>query len=89
MTTREGQRYEPSAETLIVAGSLVRRLTPVECCRLQGFPDDWNAFGAGDKPISDAQRYRQMGNAVTVNVAEWIGRRIAMVVARHAADDSS
>jgi len=49
----------------------VRRLTPVECCRLQGFPDDWN------DDQTDSQRYRQMGNAVTVNVAEWLGRRIA------------
>ena len=49
----------------------VRRLTPVECCRLQGFPDDWN------DDQTDSQRYRQMGNAVCVPVAEWIGRRIA------------
>jgi DNA (cytosine-5)-methyltransferase 1 len=48
----------------------VRRLTPTECCRLQGFPDDWN------DNVSDTQRYKQMGNAVTVNVIEWIGRRI-------------
>lgn len=48
----------------------VRRLTPRECERLQGFPDDWTDM------VSDTQRYRQMGNAVTVNVAEWIGRRI-------------
>lgn len=48
----------------------VRRLTPVECCRLQGFPDDWN------DNVSDTQRYKQMGNAVCVNVAEWIGKRI-------------
>lgn len=51
----------------------VRRLTPVECCRLQGFPDDWN------DDQTDSQRYRQMGNAVCVPVAEWIGRRIAKV----------
>lgn len=51
----------------------VRRLTPVECCRLQGFPDDWN------DNVSDTQRYKQMGNAVTVNVAEWIGKRIISV----------
>jgi len=43
---------------------------PVECCRLQGFPDDWN------DNVSDTQRYKQMGNAVTVNVIEWIGKRI-------------
>ena len=45
----------------------VRRLTPVECERLQGFPDDWTAEQA------DSNRYKQMGNAVTVNVARWIG----------------
>jgi len=45
----------------------VRRLTPVECERLQGFPDDWTADQA------DSHRYRQMGNAVTVNVARYIG----------------
>jgi DNA (cytosine-5)-methyltransferase 1 len=55
-----------------IAGSFgVRRLTPVECERLQGFPDN---HSAGQ---SDSARYRQLGNAVTVPVAEWIGRRIA------------
>ena len=48
----------------------VRRLTPTECARLQGFPDDWNSFQA------DSSRYKQYGNAVTVNVAEWIGKRL-------------
>jgi DNA (cytosine-5)-methyltransferase 1 len=51
-------------------GTGVRRLTPVECERLQGFPDNWTAGQ------SDSVRYRQLGNAVTVNVAEWLGRRI-------------
>jgi DNA (cytosine-5)-methyltransferase 1 len=51
----------------------VRRLTPRECERLQGFPDDWTAGQ------SDAQRYRQLGNAVAVPVVEWIGRRIVAV----------
>lgn len=51
----------------------VRRLTPTECARLQGFPDDWNSFQA------DSSRYKQYGNAVTVNVAEWLGCRIAGV----------
>lgn len=48
----------------------VRRLTPTECERLQGFPDGWT------DGQSDAQRYKQLGNAVAVPVAEWIGRRI-------------
>lgn len=45
----------------------IRRLTPLECERLQGFPDDWTEGQA------DSHRYKQMGNAVTVNVARWIG----------------
>ncbi len=52
----------------------VRRLTPTECCRLQGFPDDW--LGAPNEP-PDSPRYAALGDAVTVPVAEWIGRRIA------------
>jgi len=48
----------------------VRRLTPVECERLQGFPDDWT------KGLADSNRYKQMGNAVTVPVAEWLGKQL-------------
>jgi len=48
----------------------VRRLTPTECERLQGFPDNWT------DGQSDSIRYRQLGNAVAVPVIEWIGRRI-------------
>lgn len=44
----------------------IRRLTPVECARLQGFPDDWH------KGVSDSQAYKCYGNAVTVNVIEAI-----------------
>lgn len=50
--------------------AVVRRLTPTECERLQGFPDGWTQDQA------DSHRYKQMGNAVTVNVIEWIGSRL-------------
>jgi len=53
-----------------------RRLTPRECERLQGFPDDWTRYYHDGKEVADGPRYRMMGNAVTVNVAEWIGQRI-------------
>lgn len=53
----------------------VRRLTPLECERLQGFPDNWTATSNG-KPQADSARYRQMGNAVAVPCVEWIVRRI-------------
>lgn len=49
-------------------GSRIRRLTPVECERLQGFPDDWTKYGANGEEISDTQRYKCLGNAVTTNV---------------------
>lgn len=50
----------------MVATTQVRRLTPLECERLQGFPDGWTA------DQSDTHRYKQMGNAVAVPVVEWI-----------------
>jgi DNA (cytosine-5)-methyltransferase 1 len=50
----------------MIAETQVRRLTPLECERLQGFPDDWTAGQ------SDSARYKQMGNAVAVPVVEWI-----------------
>lgn len=48
----------------------IRRLTPTECERLQGFPDDWTKYGVGEEPISDSGRYKMCGNGVTVNVVE-------------------
>jgi len=63
--------------------SVVRRLTPVECCRLQGFPDDWNSEGINPKgkrfQMADGPRYRQLGNAVTVNVANWLANNLVRV----------
>lgn len=59
------------------AGATIpRRLTPRECERLQGFPDDWTRYADDGRAIADGPRYRMLGNAVTVNVAEWIGRRL-------------
>ena len=46
----------------------VRKLTPVECERLQGFPDNWTKYGKDNEPISDTQRYKCCGNAVTTNI---------------------
>ena len=49
-------------------GITVRKLTPIECERLQGFPDNWTKYGKDNEPISDTQRYKCCGNAVTTNV---------------------
>ena len=57
-------------------GSTVRRLTPTECERLQGFPDSWTKFDAEGNEVTDGHRYKQMGNAVAVPVVEWIVKRL-------------
>lgn len=61
-------------------GTKIRRLTPTECERLQSFPDGWTKYGIDDKGnevlISDTQRYKVLGNAVTVNVVGWIVSRL-------------
>jgi len=68
-TLRSGTKQS----TGVIMESNVRRLTPVECERLQGFPDDWTAGQ------SDSNRYKQMGNAVAVPVVEWIVQNIVDV----------
>jgi len=54
----------------------VRRLTPLECERLQGFPDGWTNVEVDGKVIADAHRYRMLGNAVATPVAQWLGYRL-------------
>jgi len=54
----------------------VRRLTPIECARLQGFPDDWLCLCQQIPCVCpDGPQYRALGNAVTVNVIEWFGKQ--------------
>ena len=61
----------------------VRRLTPMECERLQGFPDGWTTHRIDEKKglveQADSSRYKQMGNAVAVPVVEWIIKRLIEV----------
>lgn len=59
----------------------VRRLTPRECERLQGFPDDWTLIPYRGKAAADGPRYKALGNSMAVPVMAWIGRRIQMVEA--------
>lgn len=72
--------YQEQQATKIVDGG-VRRLTPLECERLQGFPDGWTCLcGAGgvtqDCTCKDSPRYRALGDAMAVPVVEWIAKRI-------------
>jgi len=87
--TRRGRVGKGEAQTLdtgmqqYTIQSGIRRLTPVECMRLQGFPDNHNEFGLLDGKkvaISDTQRYKQAGNAVTVDVVEAVAKKIYAVL---------
>lgn len=71
---------ETRATTVAVSQAMtVRRLTPRECERLQGFPDDWTLIpwrGKAADQCPDGPRYRALGNSMAVNCMEWIGERI-------------
>ena len=68
------------AQTFIAQKMAVRRLTPVECERLQGFPDNYTNIPWRGKPESpDSLRYKAMGNSMAVPCMKWIGERIEMV----------
>lgn len=58
---------------------IVRRLTPLECERLQGFPDGWTDIEVDRKQASDAARYKALGNSMAVPVMRWIGERIERI----------
>ena len=60
----------------IQKGGSVRRLTPRECERLQGFPDGWTDVPYRGKKAADGPRYKAIGNSMAVNVMSWIGQRI-------------
>lgn len=75
--TRRGRvsKISPTLETSPAIVTLmedfrIRKLTPRECERLQAFPDDWTLYGADGKQMSDTQRYKMAGNAVTTNVIQ-------------------
>lgn len=70
-----------SNDQTLFYGMQVRRLTPLECERLQGFPDGWTDVPHNGKPASDSARYKALGNSMAVPVMRWIGERIAAVQA--------
>jgi DNA (cytosine-5)-methyltransferase 1 len=64
-------------QVAVATKTLVRRLTPRECERLQGFPDDWTAVPYRNRLVAaDTPRYRAIGNSMAVPVMAWIGNRI-------------
>jgi DNA (cytosine-5)-methyltransferase 1 len=78
--TSEGFRPQKNSATInLVSHVGVRRLTPLECERLMGWPDDWTRWTADGKEVPDSHRYRMIGNGVVATVAEWIGHRLVAV----------
>jgi len=74
---RETHGHEP----VVMQHMAVRRLTPVECERLQGFPDNYTDIQPKGKPTPDGPRYKALGNSMAVPVMVWIGQRIKEVEA--------
>lgn len=85
-TTRRGRVGKQTAQTLdtganqaVIKEERIRRLTPIECERLQGFPDNHTAYGIYDgevKKVSNTQRYKQCGNAVTVDIVALVAEAV-------------
>jgi DNA (cytosine-5)-methyltransferase 1 len=68
-----------SDSTLLPIGLEVRRLTPMECERLQGFPDNYTNIEINGKYCGDSARYKALGNSMAVPVLKWLGERILAV----------
>lgn len=77
-----GRNGDPGS---VLTGVMVRRLTPTECERLQGFEDGWTAISYRCRPAKDGPRYRALGNSMAVPVIRWIGRQIKAVTDREPA----
>lgn len=73
-----------SRVTVAVPGEnlVVRRLTPMECERLQGFPDLWTLVPFNGKPASDSVRYKALGNSMAIPCMRWVGQRLLLVSTR-------
>lgn len=86
VSANEGSTYTHEGETFrmhncVSAPVQVRRLTPVECERLQGFEDDYTNVPFKGKPVADGPRYKALGNSWATYVINWIGRRIDAQIA--------
>ena len=77
LNAQSGSTGKGDAAPCVAHHAAVRRLTPRECERLQGAPDDWTlTLNANRKPMADGPRYKMLGNSFAVPVVAWIGRQI-------------
>jgi len=76
LTYQSGRTGKGDSQQCVFTNRAVRRITPIECERLQGFPDNYTLI---HPRTSDSKRYKALGNSMAVPVIEWIGQRIAKV----------
>jgi DNA (cytosine-5)-methyltransferase 1 len=81
MSSRDSNQNGGGQVAAVLYNMAVRRLTPVECERLQGFPDNYTNVPFRGKSAADGPRYKALGNSMAVPVMAWIGKRIQMVEA--------
>jgi DNA (cytosine-5)-methyltransferase 1 len=74
-----GSHQNGGGHQAVMHGSAVRRLTPRECERLQGFKYDYTLIPMRGKLAADGPRYKVLGNSMAVPVMRWIGERIQLV----------
>jgi DNA (cytosine-5)-methyltransferase 1 len=75
----DGSHANAGGQVAVASSMAVRRLLPVECEKLQGFPRGWTDIPYRGKPAADGPRYRALGNSMAVPVVRWLGERIQMV----------
>jgi DNA (cytosine-5)-methyltransferase 1 len=81
LKAESGRTGKGDGAPCVATAAAVRRLTPRECERLQGFPDDYTLIPYRNKPAADGPRYKALGNSMAVPVMAWLGRRIDYVEA--------
>ena len=79
LTGEAGRTGRGDSAQCVQVGWAVRRLMPIECERLQGFPDGYTEAPFRGKAAADGPRYKALGNSMAVNAMRWLGRRIELV----------
>ena len=79
-STMKHRDYKDVTDIVVEPRMVVRRLTPVECCRLQGFPDDYLDVIHKGKPFSNSAKYKALGNSMAVDVMRYIGESIVQAL---------
>ena len=86
-STCKARDYKDATDLAVTYPFAVRRLTPIECERLQGFPDGHTLVEYRGKSVANGHRYKALGNSMAVPCMAWIGQRIAAQLMQHANDN--